>query len=124
MPTSPEAWLDLTVKVGGVLAALWTFAVLAIRRPLIERLNGFGGRLKLSEASVSAHDGRLEALERTDATHNFQVGALSERQGRLEGRQERMEQMLEETLRRVESRLGNIEGQLSIIVGHRDKPIT
>lgn len=127
-------WLAAVLAVGGAVG-LWKFAggllQSGARTELIKELgeaflsvtdgNGIGDRLKQVEVKVSSHDGRIDALERTDQTHNFQVALLTERQGKLEGRQEHTERLLEETLRKVHDRLGNIEGKLETIIDRGGK---
>lgn len=84
--------------------------------------DGLGERLTRVEVKVAEQEGRIDALERVDATHNFQVAALSERQGKLEGEQARTAERVDVLLGEVRERLSNIEGQLEIIVGRKDKP--
>lgn len=114
-PTSIEGWFDLAMKVGGLLLALWGTVVLAIRKPLVTKINGLGSRVNKLELDTAATVGAVSALERVDEIHNFQVAALSERQGKIEGQVEGFEQRLGETLQDISGRLGSIEGQVKII---------
>lgn len=83
--------------------------------------DGLGRRLKAVEVSMAEQEGRIDALERVDATHNFQVAALAERQGKLEGQQQRTAERVDVLLGEVRERLSNIEGQLEIIVKRRER---
>lgn len=127
------AWLVAVLALGSAVGA-WKFLAGLVRsgarRDLekvlresfftVEDGDGLGGRLKVVELKMSEHEGRVAALERTDETHNFQVAALTERQGKLEGQQQRTAERVDVLLGEVRERLSNIEGQLEIIVKRRD----
>jgi hypothetical protein len=115
LPSDIEGWFNLLWKLVGALAALWALVVAFIRRPLIDKINGLGSRVKGLEAKCGEHEGQIEQLMRSDERQNFQYAAVGERMGRLEGKQEQLEIAVNEGMAEIRDRLGNIEGQLSFI---------
>jgi hypothetical protein len=120
LPQNFEGWLRLLLMLFGALATIWTAFLLVVRKPLQGELNGYGLRLTKVEEQGNKADGRMEALERTDATHTFQVTSISERLGKIEGEHIEIKESLGHLLGMVEGRLGNIEGQLTIMNQRRD----
>jgi hypothetical protein len=94
-PQSASEWLSLIVQFSIIIAALWGLAITFILKPIesrmaaldkstLDRLNGYGERVRDYEGARSTLSGKVETLERGIEQRTFIVGAVQERQAKLE----------------------------------------